>query len=195
MLHVIAIAWEKPVWLRAFIDSFICQTDQDWIMTIFHDGPPSLEVQRVAGLYRYDSRIAFHATDNRRGNWGHDNRREGLAMLSGEKNDFVLITNADNYYVSTFVECMMKEAVKPRVGMVYCDFLHHTLEYINMISQPKLNFIDMGAFIVNLPLAQEIGFIHMEPAADGMYCEECDALIKKRGMLSVHINKTLFIHN
>jgi hypothetical protein len=200
-LHVITIAYEKPVALRGLIDSFILQTNPDWIMTIFHDGPPSLEVKRVANLYDNEKRVAFHATTGRRGNWGHDNRREGLAMQLGDPRDFVLITNGDNYYIPTFVEYMLEviqgaiRRKEQRVGMVYCDFLHHTLGYINMISQPRLNYIDMGAFIVDLKIAQEVGFVHMDPAADGIYCEECVAKCKEKGLQVVHLSKTAFVHN
>jgi hypothetical protein len=193
-LHVVAIAYERPVELRTFIDSFVMQTYTDWFMTVYHDGPPSLEVQKVSQLYKNDARIAFVATTERQGNWGHDNRRAGLDAIMGEPGDFVLITNADNYYVRTFAEKLMEKAIKG-VGMVYCDFLHHTLEYINMISQPKLNYIDMGAFIVDLKIAQKVRFIHMEASADGVYCEECVAEIAKQGMRTEHVDKTLFIHN
>jgi hypothetical protein len=90
---------------------------------------------------------------------------------------------------------MFNEASKGGVGMIYCDFLHHSLEYINMISVPKVNCIDMGAFIVELKLAQEVGFVHDVGWADGLFAEECNAKSLERGLKSIHVNKTLFIHN
>jgi glycosyltransferase involved in cell wall biosynthesis len=194
-LHVITIAYDRPVGLRGLIDSFILQSNPDWDMIVFHDGPASFSVRQTASLYENDKRVSFVETSGRQGNWGHANRKAGLQMLMGEPGDFVLITNDDNYYIPRFVEYMFDIASQGNVGMVYCDFLHHTLNYINMISQPKLNYIDMGAFIVDLALAQEVGFNHDVAGADGLFAEECNAKCIERGLRSVHIEKTLFIHN
>lgn len=196
-LHVIVITYNQSIELRGLIDSFLIQSNRDWVMTVFHDGPAPHDVKEVMNdqFYRDDRRIAFVATAGRMGNWGHINRKQGLQMLMGDPGDFVLITNGDNYYVPTFVEKMLDEVKKGDVGMVYCDFLHHTLDYINMISQPKMNFIDMGAYIVELKLAQEVGFIHDVAGADGLFAEECDAKCTERGLKSIHLEKTLFIHN
>lgn len=196
-LHVIVIAYDRPVAMRGLIDSFLLQSNPNWVMTVIHDGPASYDVKQVMEnrFYKDDRRIAFIETAGRMQNWGHINRKQGLQMLMGEPGDFVLITNDDNYYIPKFVEYMFREIEKGGVGMVYCNFLHHTLEYINMISQPKLNYIDMGAYIVELKLAQEVGFVHEIAGADGLFAEECHALCLERGLKSIHVDKTLFIHN
>jgi hypothetical protein len=197
-LHIIVIAWERPIGLRGLVDSFLLQqTKYDWVMTIVHDGPASPDVKLVMDdkFYKNDRRISFLETAGRQANWGHANRKAMLQVLMGDPGDFVLITNDDNYYVPKFVEYMLNEVSKGNVGMVYCDFLHHTLEYINMISRPKLNYIDMGAFMVELKLAQEVGFNHDVAGADGLFAEECHAKCIERGLKSIHIEKTLFIHN
>ena len=116
-------------------------------------------------------------------------------MLMGDPGDFVLITNDDNYYIPKFIEWMLNEAQKPDVGMVYCDFLHHTLSYINMISQPRLNYIDMGAYIIDLKIAQEVGFNHDIAGADGLFAEECNQKCIDSGLKSVHVPVTMFVHN
>jgi hypothetical protein len=118
-----------------------------------------------------------------------------LGMLHGDPGDFVLNTNDDNYYVPKFVEFMMKEAAVKSTAIVYCDFLHHNADYDKIESHLKTNFIDMGAFITDLALAQEIGFPYMIPAHDGKFAEEADAICKQRGLRTAHIFKTLFIHN
>ena len=58
-----------------------------------------------------------------------------------------------------------------------------------------LNYIDMGAFIVQLKLAQDVGFNSDAPAADGYFAEDCLAECQKRGLKPVYIPKLLFIHN
>lgn len=195
-LHIIVIAYERPVPMRILIDCFLSQyTKYEWDMIIIHDGPASQAVKDVMKLYRDDKRILFIDTDVRVGNWGHENRREMLQLQEGAPDDFVLITNDDNYYVPKFVQMFMDEAVKPRTGMVYCDFLHHNFVYDVLVSRPKVNYMDMGAFIVNLPLAKEVGFVHNVPHSDGLYAEECAAKCIQKGLKVTKIPKPLFVHN
>lgn len=196
-LHIIVIAYERPVPMRILIDCFISQKTErhQWDMIIVHDGPASDEVKKTANLYKHDKRIIFIDTNVRVGNWGHENRRETLQLLEGDPDDFVLITNDDNYYVPRFMEMMLNEAEKPKTGMVYCDFLHHNFDWDVLISRPKVNFIDMGAFIVKLPLAKEVGFAHDVPHSDGLYAEECAARCLQTGLRVAKVVKPIFIHN
>jgi hypothetical protein len=200
-LHIIVIAYERPIGLRGLIDSFLLQrTTQgepvtNWLMTIIHDGPASEEVLKTVALYKDDLRIVFFATDTRQGNWGHSNRKTFLSMIGGNPGDYVLITNDDNYYVPMFIDLMLKEALLPQVAIVYCDFLHHNYCYDAISSKLKINHIDMGAFIVEIGLAQEVGFTHDEPAADGYFAEETHETALRKGLKAVHIPKALFVHN
>lgn len=192
-LHVIVIAYERPIHTRILIDCFLVQTDPRWKMTVVHDGPASDEMKKVLALYD-DPRISFISTETREGNWGHANRRMMLQLINGDSGDFVLITNNDNYYVPFFVKLMLEEA-KPDVSLIYCDFLHHNYHFDIVISRLKQNFIDMGAFIVEIKLAQSVGFIHDVPASDGLFAEECAARCMELRLKTVHIPKVLFSHN
>jgi len=200
-LHIIVIAYNRPVPLRILVDSFIVQhslnpaVSVDWDMVIVHDGPASEEVLKTAALYKDNPKICFIATDQRMGNWGHANRREMLQIISGEADDFVLITNDDNYYVPRFIELFFEEAKHNKTGMIYCDFIHHNFTYDILFSKIKVNHIDMGAFIVNMGIAQEVGFVHDLPESDGLFAEECAAKCREKGYRVVKINKPLFIHN
>jgi hypothetical protein len=194
-LHVVVIAFERTIPLRGLIDCFLIQSNPNWVMTIVHDGPASPGVKEIIKLYKDDNRVSFLATEVRQQNWGHANRKAMLDMLTGDPGDFVLITNDDNAYIPRFIEFMFREIVKGGVGMVYCDFLHHNFEYDIVPAIPKVNNIDMGAFIVELKLAQSVGFVHDVPEADGLFAEECAAKCKEKGLKAVHIPKVLFIHN
>jgi len=200
-LHVIVIAYNRPVPLRILVDSFIVQhslnpaVSVDWDMVIVHDGPASEEVLNTVALYENNPKISFIATEKRAGNSGYANRRDWLQKIKGEQDDFVLITNDDNYYVPRFIELFFEEAVKGRVGMIYCDFPHWNFYYDVLISKVKVNYIDMGAFIVNVHIAKKVGFVHDVPGADGMFAEECAAKCAEEQYNIVKINKPLFVHN
>lgn len=212
-INIICVAYQRPVRLRGLIDSFIVQTDQNWSLQICHDGPATDEIWKVLDLYKishkngisHDGKIEFWETPKRNGLYGHPNRRTMLENLKGDKNDYVLITNDDNYYVPRYVEFMLKMAA-PNVGIIYCDTDHSHAEYDTdfiMCRRPELleHHIDMGAFIVKLDLAKEVGFnyTHCKAkdyfSADGVYAEECNAKRIEKGLRSTYIRKLLFVHN
>lgn len=193
LLHVICIAYERPIFSRIFIDCFLTQSDKRWDMTFVHDGPASEAMHNVMELYS-DPRIKFIETEKRLQNWGHEHRRVMLQLIEGQKGDYVLITNNDNYYVPRYVEYMLREA-RPDVGMIYCNFLHHNFEYLNVFTQLKLNHVDMGAYITEIKLAQNVGFQHDVPGSDGLFAEDCSARCKQLGLKTIHIEKTFFVHN
>jgi hypothetical protein len=197
-LHVCVVAYKRPVALRSLIDQFILQTDVNWIMTVVHDGPAPEAVKHTISLYANDSRVNFIETDRRQGNWGMQNRKIILSALTVRDDDFILNTNDDNGYVPRFVEFMMRATADiNKVGMVYCDFLHHNFDYDIMKTELRVNYVDMGAFIVNVQLAKEVGFRHDDsfPGADGMFAEECAQRCGQLGYRVVYIPKVLFIHN
>jgi hypothetical protein len=198
-LHVVVVAYNRPVALRGLIDSFILQrpSNFDWSMTIVHDGPASDEVRKTVSLYENDPRVCFIETEGRIGNWGMHNRRMMFNLINAAPGDFILNTNDDNFYVPRFVEFMMKETLARNTVFVYCDFLHHNFGHDIMEAYPQTNHIDMGAFITDFALAKEINFPHGDdfPGADGKFAEEVAEICKKRGLRMVHVPKVLFVHN
>ncbi len=198
-LHIVVVAYNRPVALRGLIDSFILQkkSQWDWSMTIIHDGPASDEVHKTVNLYEDDPRVCFIETDVRIGNWGMGNRRMMFNLINAAPGDFILNTNDDNYYVPSFLNLMMKETLTRNTVFVYCDFLHHNFDHDIMQAYPQTNHIDMGAFITDFALAKEIGFPHGDdfPAGDGKFAEEVVEICKKRGLRIVHVPKVLFVHN
>jgi proteasome lid subunit RPN8/RPN11 len=195
ILHVIIAAYQKAIGTRGLLDSLVLQTNGKWVAYVIHDGPPAEDFQIMKKLYDDQERIGFFDTDVRFGCYGHLNRKMMLESLSGGSEDFVLITNCDNYYVPFFVQMMMQEAHRD-VGIVYCNTVHSHQNYDMQVSKLELSGIDMGAFIVRLSVAQHIGFKHIHyPAADGLYAEECRDYCRANNLRTVHINKPLFVHN
>lgn len=192
-LHVICVAYERPVHLRGLIASFLLQTNPNWELNIIHDGKASQSVRDAISLYN-DDRIRFFESEQRNQCYGHPNRKMMLQKLKGVAEDFLLMTNDDNYYVPVFVEYMLAQC-NHTIGMVYCDTIHSHFGYGYLHTLIKVNNIDMGSFIVNLYLAQNNGFNHVIWTADGLFAEECAERCKKQGLRIVYIPKPLFIHN
>lgn len=191
-LHVIAVAYDRPIELRVLIDSFLRQTDPLWKLYIMYDGPAPKKICEIMGLYD-DERIYFYASVKRNGMYGHPNRRRMLDKLDGDDMDYVLLTNDDNIYVPLYVEYMLQKCSRT-VGIVSCNTVHSHFAYNIHESRLKRSHIDMGAFIVKLPVAKAVGFTHIDYDADGMYAEECTALCLANRYELVHIPKPLFIH-
>jgi len=192
-LHVISTAYGRPIELRMLIDNFLIQSNPNWKLYIVYDGEAPSEIRQVVSGYA-DQRISFKESEIRCQQYGHPNRRIALRGIVGTDNDYVLITNEDNQYVPKFVEYFLNEA-KPMTGFVYCNTVHSYLKYETLVTRVKENYIDMGSFAVRLPIAQKVGFNHTHLSADGKYAEECFVACKKAGLMVVHINKSLFIHN
>jgi glycosyltransferase involved in cell wall biosynthesis len=193
ILHIVVTAYNRTIPLRLLIDSFILQTDKRWKMHVVHDGPATDGVLSIMKLYKDDPRILFKETPVRQNQYGHPIRKMMLKELTGEKDDFVLITNDDNYYVPTFVSDFLSKT--KRAGMVYCDTLHSYMQYKVLYTRLKVNYIDMGSFIVRLDIAKSVGFISMKLNADGLYAEQCVRVCNARFLAINYIDKPLFVHN
>jgi hypothetical protein len=192
-LHVICAAYQRVIPLRILIDSFLVQTNPNWLLTIIHDGEMPPGVKEISEQYN-DERITFGYTGKRNGFSGFGNRDMILKNISGEEGDFVMSTNDDNYYMPTFVECFLNEC-KPGVGIVYCNMIHSHFNYSILNTVLQRFYIDMGAFAVKLPLAKKIGITYRDDTADGRFAEACLAECNATGLKTVKIEKILYVHN
>jgi GT2 family glycosyltransferase len=191
IIKVIAVAYQRPVPLQTLCNSFIVQTSPDWELVIVHDGPAPDDVR--VGVPKHE-KILFLESNERNGFYGHPNRRKMLQDIPAGADDYILITNDDNYYVPTYVKFMLSSAVgKP--GLIYCDTVHSYFGHDVLKSRLKKDFIDMGAFIVRADVAKAVGFNSDDYAADGIYCEECVSYCQAHGLGTVYLPKPLFVHN
>lgn len=194
ILHVVCVAYQRAIPLRVLVDSFINQTNPNWKLYVVHDGPANADVKTVMSLYKADNRISFTETTKRQKKFGHPIRREMVQKVTIQKGEYLVITNDDNYYVPTFVAKFLLMG-KPNVGMVYCDTLHHCMEYRVLHTRLKVNYIDMGSFAVRGDVAKLVGFNHDRIDADGIYAEECARYCQSHLLNTVYIDLPLFIHN
>lgn len=205
MLHIISVTFCQPTELLVFVSSLVLQSNPDWDLRIIHDGPIPENVLKIMSIYN-DQRIQLAHSDIRHQKYGHPNRKHALNELQGSPNDYVLLTNCDNYYVPTFVEEVMAATrymringqgfmEEIRIGIVYTDTLHSHLQYNVHKSQLKEGFVDMGAFIVRFDVAKSVGFLWDHFSADGRYAEECKKKCDELGLEVRYIPKPLFVHN
>jgi len=195
MLKIISVTFGHTTELEISVGCFLLQTNPNWELHVVHDGPAPELVKKIMNRYRDDNRIHFTCSVNRNGKYGHPNRRTELEQLKGSDNDFVLITNSDNYYVTEFVEQMLSASEMGNIGIVMCDTLHSHLHYGYHSSQLYEGGVDMGAFIVRFDIAKKVGFNHTHFSADGAYAVECGEECVKQGLRVAYIPKALFIHN
>ena len=193
MLKVITVAYQRPKEIKVLISSFIVQTNKNWQMYIIHDGPTPQEITDVVTEFN-DERLILCESKVRKGKWGHPNRKMMLDKIPCEPEDLILLTNDDNYYVTTFVDKMLTGMTKA-VGMVYCDMLTNYYDYDVVHCVPKVNRIDMGAFVVRADIANKVGFNSVKFQADGEYCEEVVKCCKENNYRVLKIEKILFVHN
>jgi GT2 family glycosyltransferase len=192
-LKVIVVAYERPIPLMILISSFLVQTDGRWQLHIIYDGPVPSYINDVINFYN-DKRIYFTHSDKRNGRFGHPNRRQALMNLTGETDDYVLLTNDDNYYVPTFIEQMLS-MTDDNTGIVFCNTVHSYINYAVHESSLFECGIDMGAFIVKYPIAKKIGFNYMHETADGRYATECSNYCVMNDLKTIHVKRPLFVHN
>ena len=197
-INVIAVAYERYEPLEILIRCFLIQTCPDWTLSIVYDGEAPQGIMDIVEPFisgnRKDERIRFYCSEERYQKFGHPNRRSMLQSLKCDLNDFILLSNDDNYYIPVFIEKMI-ETVKFNTGIVYCDTVHSHMQYDINVSELKENFIDIGAFIVRADVAKITGFNHDHFSADGRYAEECYGTCVSKGLKAIKIHKPYFIHN
>ena len=196
-LHIICVAYERLVPLEMLIRSFIVQTNPNWVLHIVYDGPaPQYILDAVAPFLgeHQGNRVHFYESPERYQRYGHPNRRTMLQTIDSHPNDFILMTNDDNYYVPVFVEYMLAEA-RNRIGIVFCDTVHSHARYEINYSELRENAIDMGAFIVRSDIAKGTGFNYDHFSADGRYAEECLKTCMRLRLRVIKVKKALFVHN
>jgi glycosyltransferase involved in cell wall biosynthesis len=192
-IKAMSVAYERPISLRILIDCFLMQTIPNWELIVVHDGVASPDVHKTISLYN-DSRIQYRESPKRYGVYGHPNRKIFLSELTGDKEEFIILTNDDNYYVPIMaIEVLTK--CKPDVGMVYFDTVHSHFLYNVLKTQIKVDMIDVGSFAVRADVAKAVGFTNFAFNGDGYYACDCAKYCKEHGLRTEYIPKPLFVHN
>ena len=188
------------------VSSLICQTHKNWELLLVHDGPNETKMEELIQSFG-DARIIYLETLERLQQWGHPIRKRMLNELTWKQgSDFIVITNADNYHVPTYIETMLRGFDDDTVA-VYCDkfvtnykspqpqksgpAIDHTYGVIDV--KLELGYIDCAGIMVRKDAACKIGWQSMEHSSDWTYIE---SILDEYGKNAfVKVNGTLLIHN
>ena len=177
--------------LMTIISSIFAQTNPNWSIHVVADCPPEGTLDKIMNFYKDSDKIKFTILEKRYNDWGHTPRNYGL---KNSKEEWVIMTGEDNYYVPTFVEEFLKVATQNTV-FVYCNMVHNWVnkDYVAIKSQPILGQIDIGNFMVRKRLAKDMELDVTEINADGLFVEDYLAQYSfgKRKI----IKKYLYVHN
>lgn len=177
----------------------LSQTSLNFRLTVMHDGPDA-EFEEVAQRYgnRHPQLMRFVSTNARHNDYGHTLRDIGIGMAG---NEWLLLTNGDNYYCPIFVETMLNAAASHECEMVMCDMLHShnnpggrvQLPYRYFETQPARLSIDIGCFMVRTEIAKRVGFRDRTHDGDATYFEDLAAT----GVLKhfQKVEQALLVHN
>jgi hypothetical protein len=149
------------------VPSLIAQSCNDWQLKICHDGPNDLFIRYMAGFN--DPRIDCAALDQRLGNFGHPIRNLLLNQLQCHLNDYIIITNHDNYLLPNLVA----KVSNCTEDIVIWDCLHNYVNYERLYSYVEFARIDVGCVAVKARIAQEVGWKWMENPSDYLYIKAC----------------------
>ncbi len=181
--------YNRPEKIMVILSSLVCQTNNNWTAHVVIDGLTN-EYRTVKDIFQNNPQIRFSHLDMNHNDWGHTPRQYGL---DNAKEEWVVMTGDDNYYVPVFVNEMLKNT--KGTHFVYCNMVHNWVdnEYIPIDSQPKVFNIDIGNFMVRTEYGKQIKLHKDLNHADGLYVEEY--LTKFPGLKPKKINKLLYVHN
>jgi hypothetical protein len=200
-IHVIAVSYEKFGQLKVFVQSWINQTKNNWMLTVIHDGP-SEEFNLIMKEYSSEcqSRIEYLTTESRFNDYGHSLRDMGLKNIKG---DYVLLTNADNYFIPKAIEFISEVFNEHQPEIVLFDMVHShngpggrdLPEYSYFETKFERRSLDISSAIVKASLAEKVGFRDKTHDGDASYFEDIMKLKGPEGLSIAKISRVLFVHN
>ena len=194
MVDIIAVTYGQNEILKCFINSIKSQTSNNWRLVIIHDGPnPTLHNELINEGYLNSDKIEFIEYPVRTEYYGHLLRKWSLENVI--KNEYVLLTNGDNYYTPTMID----EVSKRTEDLIYFDLVHshktphnsNNSTYGYMNSELITSRVDMGNVVIKSEIAKKVGFNSIVFNADWIYFKE----VLELSPSIFKIDKVLFVHN
>jgi hypothetical protein len=188
------------------VSSLICQTEKNWQLLLIHDG------LNHTGMRKYlegvnDDRITFLELPDHEGVWGHSRRRWALEELKKGMHpdvDYVVVSNADNYYVPVFIEYMLRGFEKnPNAVATFCDVTVHSYwgsdsKGAHRWAAGKCDIrrgkVDCGGVMVRRNAAAEVGWRDLSHSSDWIYFQDILDRFGGRERWE-RVPGALFVHN
>lgn len=198
-IEVIAVCYKRYGELKVFVQSMLNQTCSNWKLHLIHDGE-DLEFRNICEQYSLnDGRITFSETKIRYNDYGHTLRDLGLKNASG---NYVILTNADNYFIPKAIEYICEAASIENPDVVMYDMIHshktpggrQQHDYCFFETNYARGSIDITSAAVKLDLARSAGFRDKTHDGDATYFEDV-AKVKGAGLRINKIRRVLVVHN
>jgi glycosyltransferase involved in cell wall biosynthesis len=188
-IEFIIPTWERPEELKVLLQSLMVQTNPNWTGHVVIDGLTN-DYREVKDIYQNEDRVRFSHITGPNNDWGHSARNYGLDEA---KEEFIVMTGDDNYYVPTFVQNFLTEGELGR-DLVYCDMLHDLKRDSYQPIKCKIveGFIDIGNFMTRKSIIGDLRLITDSYQADFKFVN----YINKHKTSKVgKIDKILYVHN
>lgn len=195
------VTFIAPIWNYhpVIISSLVCQRHKDWELLLVHDGPNDTNLQKFVAAFD-DRRITYIETEKRFGaaKYGHPIREWALEEIGKGSicagTDYVVVTNADNYYCPAFCDLCLGylESNKELTG-VYCESLTHNYWTWGVLTtQLQLGNIDVCCMMFRKEAACEVGWHDYQHSSDWTFIKGimdrygAEKIMKIPGNLAVH---------
>lgn len=173
------------------VSSMINQTYKNWELILVHDGPNNTGLKKLIANIG-DNRITYIETKERVSNWGHSLRSEYIQSLSSDA-AYVVVTNADNHHVPTYIEYMLKGFTNGQVA-TYCSHMVHSYKAHQVIPcRLERGYVDCAGVMVRADIARKIGWNNVtDHSADWLYFYDIakaygwERFAKVEGCLLIH---------
>lgn len=187
-IEFIIPTWERPEQLKVILQSLMVQTNPNWTAHVVIDGLTN-DYREVKDMYQNESRVRFSHVDGPNNDWGHTARNYGLDEA---KEEWIVMTGDDNYYVPTFVQNFL--AVANNGDFIFCDMLHDMKRdsYQPIPSHIQLGYIDIGNFMCRRNV---IGDLRLKTESYQADYDFARYITKHKTKKIIKIDKILYVHN
>jgi hypothetical protein len=186
MITFIATAWKETVDSYQFISSLLLQKDERWKCIIYCDEKNEF-IENTLKLFNND-KFKLIYNDEKKGFWGHYNRKECLNIVDTE---FVIQTSIQDYYTPNTVGELLGNIQTSDLILFNC--IHNHMGFNILDSKPIRNHIDWGSFVIRTEIAKKVGINNPESSiCDGLFIEDC---LKYPEIRVRKLNKILTVHN
>ena len=183
--------------LEVIINCLLCQTSQNFHITVVSDGQESETLSQLAKYFNLKN-FSYYWLQERHNDWGHTPRIFGLNQSDCL---FTIMTGFDNYYMPVFVDSFEKKYQENNnAGFIYCDFvLNHPREdvWYNKYMDAKIenSCIDIGCFAARTELVKKCNLRRDIFAADWHLIQDMLPLLRLQNLEIKKVNQTLYVHN